>query len=228
MRVYLIAHTVIDRPEIHDASSGRWAPDPYATDADSLGEFAGRSCYLSWDRPNPKTAGNGDYLAHIIAQQHFSVLAHASATFYVTGVSRALTHEMIRSRFLAFSEVSQRYVDAGRLDVVVPPAMLGDLGLLSELARVSSVSAGAYENIVTALLERGISRKQAREAARAVLPSAVETRIVVTGNLRAWRDYLLQRMPEGVDAEHRELAHLIRAELVRIAPNSFQDITEDR
>ena len=59
-------------------------------------EFAGRSCYESFNKPNPATAKNKDYLANIIEQGHESVLEHGSVTFYITGVSRSCTHELVR------------------------------------------------------------------------------------------------------------------------------------
>ena len=74
--------------------------DPDATTAESLMEFAGRACYQSQAKPNPYTRSNSDYLANILAQGHESVLEHASASFYLTAVSRALTHELIRHRHL--------------------------------------------------------------------------------------------------------------------------------
>jgi thymidylate synthase (FAD) len=111
MKVKLIASTTIDlrdTPWEEEAQSSPYAdPDP-----DILAEFAGRACYQSWDRPNPATATNQTYLAHILEVDHGSVLEHASATFYVTGVSRSLTHELIRHRAgMAYSELSQRFVN---------------------------------------------------------------------------------------------------------------------
>ena len=79
---------------------------PWATDADggqALAEFAGRACYQSWNKPNPATATNAGYLRHILEVGHLSVLEHGTATFYLTGVSRSLTHELIRHRHFSYS-----------------------------------------------------------------------------------------------------------------------------
>ena len=77
-------------------------PDvPWSTDSDggqALVEFAGRACYQSWSKPTPTTATNAGYLRHIIDVGHFSVLEHASVSFYITGISRSCTHELIRHR----------------------------------------------------------------------------------------------------------------------------------
>src|SRR5262245_62842939 len=88
----------------------------WSTDADggeALAEFAGRACYQSWSKPNPATATNATYLAHILEVGHLSVLEHGTATFYLTGVSRSLSHEFVRHRHFSYSQLSQRYVPAG-------------------------------------------------------------------------------------------------------------------
>lgn len=92
MKAILIARTMLEAP------IPGYMPNIEGRYGDTLGEMAGRLCYESWDRPNPATATNAGYLANIIKQQHFSVLEHASATIYLEGVSRTLTHELIRHR----------------------------------------------------------------------------------------------------------------------------------
>src|ERR1700754_537372 len=108
---------------------------PWSTDADggaALAEFAGRACYQSWKKPNPATATNAGYLKHILEVGHLSVIEHANATFYITGVSRSLTHELIRHRHFSFSQLSQRYVPAGEA-VMVEPAVIADDPLLHDI-----------------------------------------------------------------------------------------------
>ena len=195
---------------------------PFASD--HLAELAGRACYQSFNRPNPDTADNKGYLANILDKGHESVLAHASATFYVTGVSRTLTHELIRSRFLAFSELSQRYVDMGTSYTVVPPAIRGDWALEELIRDHHDRSVNLYDRIVDALAAQGVSGKKAREAARAVLPGGTETRIVVSGNLRAWRNFIKQRNTPHADAEIREFSQEVLKHLKEIAPNSVSDL----
>lgn len=90
-------------------------------DGQALAEFAGRACYQAWERKRPETATNKGYLANIQRQSHWSVLEHAQATFYIQGVSRALTHELVRHRHMSYSQLSQRYVDSSDVKFVVPP-----------------------------------------------------------------------------------------------------------
>jgi len=73
--------------------------------------------------------------------------------------------------------------------------------------------------------KRTLLRKQARQAARAVLPNATETRIVVTGNYRAWRHFVAMRATEHADVEIRSVAISCLRELQRVAPNVFADFT---
>ena len=102
---------------------------PWETDADggeALVEFAGRACYQSWSKPNPRTATNAGYLRHLLEVGHVSVLEHATVSFYITGISRSCTHELIRHRHFSYSQLSQRFVRENDANVVVPPAVEGD------------------------------------------------------------------------------------------------------
>ena len=206
--------------------------DPHYEQFNRLGsehlmEFAGRSCYQSFHRPNPYTEDIGDYLTHIIEQGHESVLEHASVSFYIEGVSRSLTHELVRHRHFSYSQLSQRFVDESDLDIVLPPA--AGIDTLEGQAIYSTAESCEYDyrRLVKELQEtRGLPRKQAREAARAVLPNCTETKIVVTGNHRAWRDFLKKRLAPGADAEIRRLAETVLDKLSRDYPEIYQDIQE--
>lgn len=232
MDVHLVAHTVVRpmiAPAISDTPFGARARNDYvsgeATDADIVAEFAGRACYQSWKLPNEKTATNDDYLKNILAQAHYSVLEHASFTVYVTGVSRSLTHELVRHRHLSYSQLSQRFIDESDADFVVPPAVAaGNPDLAAALARVWTAAQEEYAGIADGLLDAGYTRKQAREAARCVLPNMTETRIVVSGNIRAWREFVQKRYNPHADAEIQEFARQILLLMRVIAPASVQDI----
>ncbi|MEV5689837.1 FAD-dependent thymidylate synthase [Micromonospora globbae] len=211
------------------------APDdvPWSTDADggqALAEFAGRACYQSWRKPNPATATNAGYLAHILEVGHYSVLEHGSVTFYFTGVSRSFTHELIRHRHFSYSQLSQRYVPERDAAMVEPRVIAEDPELHARFVAATEASVRAYTELLEGLekrfadVENGtLRRKQARQAARAVLPNATETRIVVTGNYRAWRHFIGMRATEQADVEIRELAVECLRQLQKAAPNVFAD-----
>ena len=228
LRVQLIAKTEFLAP-----------PDvPWSTDADggpALVEFAGRACYQSWSKPNPRTATNADYLRHIIDVGHFSVLEHATVSFYITGVSRSCTHELIRHRHFSYSQLSQRYVPEQDSQVVLPPGMEDDQQLQALFTAAADASRATYTELLARLEAKfadqpnaAIRRKQARQAARAVLPNATETRIVVTGNYRAWRHFIAMRASEHADVEMRAVAIACLRELQRIAGNAFDDFRISR
>ena len=211
------------------------APDdvPWSTDTDggqALAEFAGRACYQSWKKPNPATATNAGYIRHIIEVGHLSVLEHGSVTFYVTGISRSLTHELIRHRHFSYSQLSQRYVPERDAAMVVPDVIAADPELAKKFEAATEASLSAYNELLEGLEQKyaGVEnatqrRKQARQAARSVLPNATETRIVVTGNYRAWRHFIGMRATEHADVEIRSLAVECLRQLREVAPNVFAD-----
>ena len=197
-------------------------------DADELAEFAGRNCYRSFNRPNPATASNEDYLAHILEVGHESVLEHASATFYIEA-SRSVLAELERHRHLSFSVVSQRYVDPTALGLHIPPAVNGLSGsdydyAMGQFLDAATATEESYKNLVEVFTKAGKGRKQSREAARAVLPNMTSSPMVVTGNHRAWRYVIKARWHEAADAEIRELAGMLLEQLRELAPNTYQDI----
>ena len=220
--VELIAHTTLACNGRSPAIEGHMSLDPDAGDMQQLVEFAGRACYQSFAKPNPATARNADYIDRTLHEQkHWSIAEHATATFYITGVSRALTHELIRHRHLSYSQLSQRFVDESNSNIVIPPAARGSEELMWEFENIGAIDKANYRDLVDVLSSRGLPRKQAREAARAVLPNMIETKIVVTGNLRAWHEVIERRTAPDADAEFQEVAGLIRDELQQLAPEVF-------
>lgn len=193
----------------------------------NLAEFAGRNCYLSFHKPNPDTADQADYIRNIVNSGHLSVLEHISVTFYVTGVSRSFLAELTRHRHLSFSVVSQRYVDIEKLGYVVPPALEGDEGFLDHIETEWSSLKEDYRRGVKLLREQGLTVKQAREAARSIVPQMSETRIVVTGNLRSWREVIQKRNQPTADAEFQGFAKEVLGFMNRMYPAAFEDLTKE-
>lgn len=203
-----------------------WRPSPSETDTDEVPEIAGRICYQSFSNPRP--GGNKAYLKRILSEGHGNVLEHSTVGFILFGVSRSLTHELIRHRAgVAVSEMSQRYVDAVNLRFVIPPRYkeIGD-DIPISFTRLCERAAYEYRQLVDSenAAASTIERKRIREAARSVLPNCAETHIAVTGNLRAWRNILEQRGDSHADLEIRRLAAAIVGHLKEAAPNSFQDM----
>jgi len=240
LKVYIIGMTsgtlLRDNGTMPGKASGSSFEERYLDRGDlgygqELIEFAGRLCYESFDLPNEKTKENSGYIRNIVSLGHESVLEHASVTFYVEGVSRNLSHELIRHRHLSFSELSQRYVDMEEANFVVPPAYRS--GLPSHLCPIGDYPSGLgpegdpltmYKEMTQQAEEDGKTRKQSREAARSYLPSGMETKFVVTGNLRAWRDVLKKRDSEHADAEMQLFAKEVKRQLLGEYPDVFRDL----
>lgn len=216
-QVHLLAHTKIDEKAISEWMSIQDA----STDAETLLTMAGRNCYRSFHRPNEATYNDADYLRRTLGDQgHWSIAEHATATLYFTGVSRAFLAELTRHRHLSFSVESQRFINANNADVVIPPAMrdLDEESKENFLWRVDE-SITDYNNAQT-ILNR-LPKKQRNEAARALLPNAVETRMVVTANLRAWHEVIQRRTQPDADAEMQEVMRLAAKQLHTVSPIIF-------
>jgi thymidylate synthase (FAD) len=200
-----------------------------STDGEKLAEFAGRLCYMS--QKNPASRATREYLENIKKQGHGSVLEHANYSVLIEGVSRSLTHELVRHRAgFAYSQLSQRYVDESDANFVVPPAIVGDETLEKEWSAQIEEAQRSYVRLVEHLMERYgwvadkvHRRKMAREAARGVLPNSTETKIVVTANARAWRTMLELRSSEGAELEIRRCAVAIIKMLSKESPAFFSD-----
>src|SRR4029078_542185 len=120
--------TVISRPQFAEPAHlpVNWLGE--SSDGERLAEFAGRLCYMS--QKNPANRATREYLENIKKQGHGSVLEHANYSLLLEGVSRSLTHELVRHRAgFAYSQLSQRYVDESQAAFVVPPAVIGDEAL---------------------------------------------------------------------------------------------------
>ena len=230
-RVYLVGRQLVDERGVAkflEDHGVTWSTDT-EVGGQALSEMAGRVCYMSYGKGR-KT--NREFLEHIIDVGHGSVLEHAVWSFVITGVSRSLTHELIRHRHFSYSQLSQRYVDESDSDFVEPDVIAADPELHEAWTEAVNVTRAAYDRLVqglekrfTDVPEKTLRRKLARQAARSVLPNATETKIFVTGNARALRHFIELRGSEHADVEIRKVA----VEMLRIlqseAPGLFGDYT---
>jgi thymidylate synthase (FAD) len=232
--IYVLGRQTIDSAELdrflrdHGVT---WQTDSEVA-AEVLCETAGRVCYMSFARPRP--GGNSVYLGHIKEVGHGSVLEHAVWNFLVTGVSRSLTHELVRHRSgFGYSQLSQRYVDESVAEYVEPDVIAEDPELHRIWAEAIARCHAAYLELAERLQEkfqdepdRTARRKAARQAARSVLPNATETKIFVTANARAIRHFLEQRGARAAETEIRKLANALLRIMRQESPNLFNDYRE--
>jgi thymidylate synthase (FAD) len=229
--VYLMGVQRVDAGEVDRflADHGvAWQTDSEVA-GEQLVEVAGRVCYMSFAKPRP--GGNKAYIDHILEVGHGSVLEHAVWNFLFTGISRTLTHELIRHRAgFGYSQLSQRYVDESVAEYVEPDCIAED----PEAHRVWLEAVGqahqAYMKLTELLHARfrdepdkTLRRKLARQAARSVLPNATETKIFVTANARALRHFIELRGSRHAETEIRKLAVAVLKIMQKEAPHLFND-----
>jgi thymidylate synthase (FAD) len=232
--------TVIARQQFTVPPHIRWQSDsPVAGEA--LAEFAGRLCYLSFGedaglegghKTIPGRTTNQAYLHNILHTKHGSVLEHAVWTLLFEGVSRSLTHELVRHRAgMGYSQLSQRYVDESDIGFVLPPEIEEGSEAFEAWRRACEQSLEAYRRLLAGVTDRvgetgtaTMRKKRARQAARAVLPNCAETKIVVTGNARAWRHFCEMRGSPTAEVEIRRLAVEVLRQLREEAPHIFGDM----
>jgi thymidylate synthase (FAD) len=220
--------TVIARQEFVYPEHINWESDSDVP-GEVVAEFAGRLCYLSFGenaglegghKSIPGRTSNEAYLANILQVKHGSVLEHAVWTLLIEGVSRSLTHELIRHRAgFGFSQVSQRYVDESDIAFVLPPEIREGSRAFEIWSAACEQTLEGYRELLEELAEQvgdsgpaTMRKKRARQAARSVLPNAAETKIVVTGNARAWRHFMEMRGSGSADMEIRRLSgHVLRS-----------------
>jgi len=175
--------------------------------------MAARLCYSPLDIGSLRGGGGTEdrkLIEKVLSLGHESVLEHASFTLGVEGVSRALSHQLVRHRLASFSQQSQRYVsfDQG-FSFQVPPSIQGDETLCRDYGELMETLASFYRR----LREQGIPA----EDARFVLPNAADTRLVMTMNARELRHFFRLRCCRRAQWEIRQLATEILRQVRKIA-----------
>ncbi len=229
-KVFLVGRQVTDPGAIegflavHELT---WTTDT-EVGAEALAEMAGRLCYLSYGKGRRT---NREFLDHLIEVGHGSVLEHAVWSFVITGVSRSLTHELVRHRAgWAYSQLSQRYVNESESPYVEPDVIADDPALHAIWTGAVNEARSAYDRLVAGLErhyadepDATLRRKLARQAARSVLPNATETRIFVTANARALRHFIEMRGSAAADVEIRKVALQLLDLMRQESPALFSD-----
>lgn len=162
-----------------------------------------------------------DFVANVLASGHNSPVEHVSFTFALSGVSRALTHQLVRHRIASYSQQSQRYVDASNFDYVLPPAVAANAQAGERFARFMDEVGNAYRDI-KAMLEAEGGAAAAREDARFVLPQAAASNIVVTMNCRSLLNFFEHRCCTRAQWEIRGVALAMLERCQTILPELFR------
>ena len=170
--------------------------------------------------------GTGSNLSSAIAfiemikkNGHESVLEHASAGFSIV-TDRGVTHEIVRHRLASYSQESTRYCNYGKegfgkeITVIEPPTETSIQALIWTEGMVRT------EETYMRMLEEGCSA----QIARSVLPNSLKTEIGMTTNFREWRHFLRLRTSPKAHPQMRQIAEMIRTELLKISQVCFNDI----
>lgn len=205
-----------------------------AADDEVISKFAGQMCYKSFGDGATKWAAEDmkTYFKNIMESEHGSVLEHAVATLVFLGVSRSLTHELVRHRAgFSYSQQSQRYVGPEELVFVERPEFSKDPELHQQFLDRIEKTASDYASLIsklepqvtTANSKRSAKKKAVNQAARALLTNEVEAPIVVTANLRGWRHFLHMRGSVHAEPEIRILSAKVLEALKPYYPAILQD-----
>jgi len=217
---------------------GSYLDDPAVLSSGAqLCKIAGQTCYASFSSKRTMNREAGRYFKNIMESGHGSVLEHANFSFLLYGLSRSLTHELIRHRAgFGFSQLSQRYV-SGRVLRFVERPEFQDGGKFHQLflERIDRAYAEYHQLADILLAEQGSGaailsaeaktdlRKKVNQAARGLLPNETETIMVITGNVRAWRHVIEMRASDHSELEIRALAVRVFLCLREIEPILFGD-----
>ena len=206
-------------------------------DSSQLCKTAGQACYASYGPRHTTNDNAAAYFERLTSAGHGSVLEHASFSFFLYGISRSVTHELVRHRAgVGVSQISQRYVSGQVLRFVERPEYQEDDELHRLFEERVERAAAEYGVMAERLLERqegGASmltadyktdaRKKVQQTARSLLPNETEAPMVFTGNVRALRHIIEMRADAHAESEIRNLALRLFLCLQTVDPILFGD-----
>lgn len=190
----------------------RYTPEPDKTVA-----MSARLCYSPIGAAELEEKLSNEQITKLVRQLgamgHTSTFEHVSFTFAIEGVSRVLTHQLVRHRIASYSQQSQRYVKEHDFAMIVPHTIEAK----PETKKKFEALCQEIQNLYNQFTEEGIPA----EDARYILPNAAETKIVVTMNARSLLHFFELRCCNRAQWEIRELADKMLEEVRRVAPILF-------
>ncbi|HNW39895.1 MAG TPA: FAD-dependent thymidylate synthase [Candidatus Omnitrophota bacterium] len=148
-----------------------------------------------------------EFVKNIVASGHMSPLEHVKFSFAIQGVSRALTHQLVRHRLASYSQQSQRYVKEKDFDYIIPPAIESNSEAKDEFEKLMVTIQQSYTKLTRLLGQDKLSGEIVNQDARFALPQAAETKIVVTMNCRELLHFFQHRCCARAQWEIRHLAN---------------------
>lgn len=154
------------------------------------------------------------FINKLMEMGHESPLEHVTFTFAIEGISRTLTHQLVRHRIASYSQQSQRYVNESSFEYIVPPSIAKNQRSVSKFTNLMI----SINRVYNELIDAGIPK----EDARYILPNATETKIIVTFNVRSLLHFFSLRCCNRAQWEIRILANLMLAEVKKVASLLFK------
>ncbi|MCX5668814.1 MAG: FAD-dependent thymidylate synthase [Candidatus Omnitrophica bacterium] len=164
-----------------------------------------------------------EFVKSIVASGHMSPLEHVKFSFAIQGVSRALTHQLVRHRIASFSQQSQRYVKEKDFDFIIPPSIEKNSQAKNEFEKLMTTIQQSYTKLLELLGQDNISGETANQDVRFVLPQAAETKIVVTMNCRELLHFFQHRCCSRAQWEIRQLANKMLGICCKELPAVFSE-----
>lgn len=168
-------------------------------------EEAASNCY------NSEPTGDGKIMKHCIKSGHTSVTEFCDFTFHIEGVSRALSHQLVRHRMASYAQRSQRYCVEDDFGYIIPHSIKNNPDALKMYKNIMESLAEGYHALNSNL-------NIPAEDARMILPNACETQIEVKMNLRALMNFMNERLCSCAQWEIRELAMKMRNAIIEKVP----------
>jgi len=202
----------------------------HTEDAESCVASAAKLCYAEDATTIFNDEDDSLFIKRLKDMGHLSPFEHASYTFYVEGISRVTSHQLVRHRLASYSQRSQRYVAHDNFEYVIPPSLVGMKVQLDDSEIVDAVEyynqcmkevAIMYNNLNNAL---GACGEESNQDARYILPNACETKIFMTMNARELMHFLEERLCLRAQWEIRGLADEILNNLQKVSPNIFENV----
>jgi len=162
-----------------------------------------------------------EFVKSVVASGHLSPLEHVKFSFAIQGVSRALTHQLVRHRLASYSQQSQRYVKEKYFDYIIPPAIERNSQAKAEFEELMTAIQQSYTKLLSLMGQDNLSGEAANQDARFALPQAAESKIVVTMNCRELLHFFQHRCCSRAQWEIRQLANRMLAICCQKLPAVF-------
>ena len=209
----------------------------YTPHGDELIAQAAKLCYSQAGLEDIKEKSSPEEVSRFVKMLagigHMSPMEHVSFTFYVEGISRACSHQLVRHRLASYSQQSQRYVRLDQFDYIIPPAIEKNPKAKEIFEASMDRDQKAYEALVQELVDQELKKgpvsekerksieKRAIEDARYVFPNACETKIILTMNVRTLLHFFSLRCCNRAQWEIRAMATQMLKEVKKVYPELF-------